>query len=811
MRTAIRVKLAIAIAGAALLVSPGVVLAAEAPVKEIVSSRIGSNVNKKQVEEGASQTERNLCTVASKDECQFGAQSTEPGGFQYPEGIAVDNATALVSPEHGDVYVADTGNDRVEVFSPTGALLFTFGTKGEAAGQFESPASVTVDPATGNVYVEDFLNWRVQEFTATGEFVLMIGKDVNATTKGNLCTAESKDKCTAGERAPENSTELGAFDFEESSGGLLTVGGPEGLLYVGDWHRVERFKTDGIPTDEIPLRSISAEPGSTVDALTVDQAGNIYVAYKVSAVSDNVIYEFDPTGKELERIELAPRRPEAASLELEIKALALDPAGRLAVSERERGTVDGQDFTAVRGGVYEIGTSGLHLLTEFDDEFPTEFEALQYAAASLVFNGEDDAYAVGGDEVVTYVPVRVAALSAKPAVCNPGTDSETDVTIECELKGEANPWGVPQTRAWFQWGTTPALGSATTPEPVATGEVPVETNGALTGLLPNETYYDRLVAEDENVKAPELLTSEATSVRTPTVAPRIVGEPSTLHVGPFSVVMFGELNPENANTTYRFQYGPCEALEGCPGVAETEAAQSPTYGAIGTTAEASGLLPATAYHYRLLASNEQEIAGKHVGGRAVSAEGSFTTAPGPVVAAETGSASAVGSTSAVVSGSVNPDGQAAAYTFELGLYTGAGTQLGVVYSGPAGAGATPVGESLALSGLQPGTTYVYRIAVHSGDGSAKGASATGATLTFTTEGRPAVLSIPTTLAMLGIPDVAFPTGPAAAKAAPQRLTRAQHLANALKACRQKPKKRRAGCERTARRKYAASQTKGKRK
>ena len=714
--------------------------------------------------------------MESKDECQFGAQSSEAGGFGNPEGgtpegVAVDNATALVSPEHGDVYVADAANDRVEVFSPAGAFLFMFGVKGAASGQFEVPTSVTVDPATGNVYVEDFFNWRVQEFTATGEFVLMIGKDVNETTKGNLCTAESKDKCKAGERAAENSTEFGVFDFEQNYGGLLTVGGPEGLLYVGDMHRVETFKTDGVPVGEIQLRSISSEESSAVRALAVDQAGDLYVAYGVNFI-DNIIYEFAPTGVQLKRFELLPRRPEAVSVEVQIDAIALDPAGRLAVSERETdGTGEGQEFTAFRGALYEIGASALRLLTEFSNEFPAAEADLTNVALSIAFNSEDDMFGLGADELVSYVPVKVAALSVKPAECKTGADNETDATIACELEGEANPWGVLETSVWFQWGNTTTLGLQTTPEPVAPGETPVGVGSVLTGLLPNETYYYRLVGEDEHVKAPELLAGERTSLTTPTVPPGVIGEPSVLHVGPFSAVMFAELNPENANTTYRFQYGTCEDLEGCPELLETPPVQSPTYGAIGSTVEARGLLADTVYHYRLLANNEHEVGGHIEGGEATSATGTFTTAPGPAVSAQTGAASAVAATSAVVSGVVNPDGQAATYTFELGRYTGAGTQFGIVFSGPADAGATPVEESLGLSGLQPGTTYAYRVAVHSGDGSAKGEAATGATLTFTTEGLPAVLSIVSPLPQLAIPNIAFPTqakgAPAAKKATPK--------------------------------------------
>ena len=67
------------------------------------------------------------------------------------------------------------------------------------------------------------------------------------------------------------------------------------------------------------------------------------------------------------------------------------------------------------------------------------------------------------------------------------------------------------------------------------------------------------------------------------------------------------------------------------------------------------------------------------------------------------------STSAVITGAVNPDGVPAGYAFELGVYNGTSTQYTIVYSAEAGSGNTPVEESLPVTGLQPGTTYAYRI------------------------------------------------------------------------------------------------------
>jgi hypothetical protein len=413
-------------------------------------------------------------------------------------------------------------------------------------------------------------------------------------------------------------------------------------------------------------------------------------------------------------------------------------------------------------------------------------------------------YAVGDDELALYLPVPVGELSLIPTSCEPGADSETDATFDCDLSGEANPWGVPGTTVWFEWGDTLNLGHRTEPQPVKTAVVSLEAKSMLKDLLPNETYYYLLAGEDENVKTPELLTSEISSFVTPAVVPRIVGAPRVIHVGPFAVVLFGELNPENAPTTYTFQYWRCEESENCSvceetkscaEFSETDLAQSPIYGPIGATVEATGLLPDTRYRYRLLAKSQ--------GGEARSEPfGEFTTAPGPAVVAHTGEATIIGSTSALVSGTVNPDGQAATYSFELGLYKGDSTQFGIVFSAPAGSGTVDIEKTLDLLGLQPATTYAYRIALHSGDGSAKGERATGATHTFTTIPGPSTGIRSNRPPQLVVPSIPFPKSEVG-KPVP---TKAQKLANAIKACRHKRGRQRASCEKKARVKYSVKRS-----
>ena len=132
------------------------------------------------------------------------------------------------------------------------------------------------------------------------------------------------------------------------------------------------------------------------------------------------------------------------------------------------------------------------------------------------------------------------------------------MTLKCALHGEVNPWEVTGTEAWFQWGPTTTLGRETPKQSVCTtgcGKTPVALSAAvIAGLRPNETYYYQVIGEDANVKSPEVVVSETVSFNTGLVAPQVVGAPSASFVKPFSAVMSGELNPENANTTFAFQY-----------------------------------------------------------------------------------------------------------------------------------------------------------------------------------------------------------------------------------------------------------------
>ncbi len=413
--------------------------------------------------------------------------------------------------------------------------------------------------------------------------------------------------------------------------------------------------------------------------------------------------------------------------------------------------------------------------------------------------------AFGRDEIVAYTPETVAELLATSPVCKPGAEQDELATFDCVLRGEVNPFEVPEAKISFDWGRTCTLGTETSVQEIQTGNAPVEVSTPVGGLRPNERFCYRLNGHDQHVKDPEVLTSETVAFLTPTVPPKVVGEPNVSFVTSSSAVMFGKLNPENTNSNYAFEYGPCENPESCaasPYPSRTATQASAAYGEIGATLEASGLRAGTLYHYRLAAINEK-------GEPALNAanEGSFRTALAPAPQAVTGSASLITTRSALVNGTVNPDGQAATYTFEVGLYNGASTQYGIVFSGPVAATTIPVQENQELTGLLPGRIYAYRIGISSGYVKNEAHVTQGTPSLFQTAGLPEVLTSPSVLAQLPIPPIAFPKEPATLT--PKKLTRAQQLAHALKACAKKPKSKRAACRRAAHKKYGTTSRKKK--
>ena len=108
----------------------------------------------------------------------WGREGGEPGEFRRPSGIAVD--------AHSQVYVGDAGNQRVQVFDATGAFVRQWGGSGTGPGQFIRPGGLAVD-GEGHILVADACNQRVQRFDPAGNYL----------DEWALPTTDQADACAA--------------------------------------------------------------------------------------------------------------------------------------------------------------------------------------------------------------------------------------------------------------------------------------------------------------------------------------------------------------------------------------------------------------------------------------------------------------------------------------------------------------------------------------------------------------------------------------------------------------------------------------
>ena len=91
---------------------------------------------------------------------------TDPGTFSLPEGVAVDR--------DGNVYVTDTFNNRVEIFDADGEFISTFGKNGDGLADLERPKGIAVD-CDGHIWVVDAAQNRVKVFDKQGRLLISCG------------------------------------------------------------------------------------------------------------------------------------------------------------------------------------------------------------------------------------------------------------------------------------------------------------------------------------------------------------------------------------------------------------------------------------------------------------------------------------------------------------------------------------------------------------------------------------------------------------------------------------------------------------
>jgi DNA-binding beta-propeller fold protein YncE len=216
----------------------------------------------------------------------FGQSGSDDGDLYFPKDLAID-------PTTGDVYVADTANQRVQVFSATGTPLRNWGDFGTAEGLFSAPVGIAVGP-NGDVYVADKSNKRIQVFTSTGTFLRAFGNtgsypellsDPVSVAVGPTGTVYVSDyDGFRVVRYSSNGGFLGTFGSHGSSTGEfewawgLTIA-PSGNLFVVDAgnRRIQEFTADGTFVRVVPTPGPGAGYLQWPEDLAIDDDGDIFV------------------------------------------------------------------------------------------------------------------------------------------------------------------------------------------------------------------------------------------------------------------------------------------------------------------------------------------------------------------------------------------------------------------------------------------------------------------------------------------------------------------------------------------------------
>jgi hypothetical protein len=205
----------------------------------------------------------------------------------------------------------------------------------------------------------------------------------------------------------------------------------------------------------------------------------------------------------------------------------------------------------------------------------------------------------------------------------------------------------------------------------------------------------------------------ATTVRA--AAPAATTGPATA-VGATTATVTGSVVPGGRSTTWYVEYGTSTSYGAKTAVTSVGSGTA----SVGVTSKLADLDAGTTYHYRLVAAN---VDGTSRGGDAV-----FTTLVPPAVV--TGAATRIGTDSATLTGTVDPNGRAGTYYFEYGSSTSYGSRTP---TRSAGSGTSAQSVSAAVSGLQVGRTYHFRLVAATDAGTSSGRDAT-----FTTSGPPGV-------------------------------------------------------------------------
>ena len=288
-----------------------------------------------------------ITTIAGTGEFGFSGDGGPASEAQLysPRGVAVDGA--------GNLYIADTRNNRIRKVDATGTITTITGTgergfsgdEGSAAeAQLYSPYGVAVDGA-GNLYIADTFDQRIRKVDATGTITTIAG------------TGEFG---FSGDGGPATEAQLGQLPDVAVDGA--------GNLYIADqsYGRIRKVDSAGIITTiaGTGYHGFSGDGGPAAEAqlasprgVAVDGAGNLYIA----DTSNHRVRKVDATGTitTIAGTRFSGDGGPASQAQLRNPAaVAVDGAGNLYIADTNSHSVRKVDATGTITTVAGTGESG---------------------------------------------------------------------------------------------------------------------------------------------------------------------------------------------------------------------------------------------------------------------------------------------------------------------------------------------------------------------------------------------------------------------------------------------------------------------
>jgi hypothetical protein len=619
-----------------------------------------------------------------------GTDATHISGNQITEygaaiGVGVEYAT-------GDFFVSyrPASGNVLNKFSPTGELIASFPLAG-----FTEDAGVAVDnsagPSKGDIYVTDAASNTVDKLNSTGTVIGTITSGV-ATPYGVATDAHGHVYVLNFGNAVRQYSESGAFEKVINSEAPQAVATypSTGDIFVaeGTNAQIQPYTEAGVALT--PFGHEDPVFGGFTSGLGV--SGTTHYVY----VSDLVRGHATIFAEEAP----APSAPVTGTPATEI-------TGHTA---KLHGTVNpgGPAQTAYHFGYNTNGTcegEGSNTTTPGEPAIRNN-EAVESEATGLT-----------PKTVYTFCLVATNPFGATPGsaqtfettAAKPAVEEAVVVeraTTTVKVSAKINPGGA-ATTCEVQYGTTTAYGSIAPCSVAGTGIVGVPVSAELTGLAANTEYHFRFVANnvEGTTEGSDVVVTTKPLVEAETGAASPIGsETATLH----GIVSTGE-EPGR----YFFEYGTTISYGSKTAVLEVSGE-----GAHPVSIQVTGLVPKTGYHYRLVATPKNEPAVEIQG-----ADATFeTSAAKPAIVEEFSENENRHSVS--LGAEINPKNSEATYFFEYEEATkfevthtyGRATQHQTL---AAGTEAVEVGPE-AVTELNPGTTYNYRVVAENGAGRVEG-------------------------------------------------------------------------------------------